>query len=185
MDTIIENLPAQKAGLLKGDRVLSINGIEITNWADMSDLVKKNPGNEIIIQVARAGAVETFNLTPTENGTIGINNFGTEYQNAYKEVKYSFFESLGGGINYGYNILTESQASVDFIVSTIGGTATAANTPNTVVKRNGDGDFAAGVITADLILLEYLDCLKLNQLLLAASRLAPVLEQRLVLLLLI
>ena len=78
LDTIIENLPAKKAGLLKGDRVLSINGIEITNWADMSDLVKKNPGNEIIIQVARAGAVETFNLTPTENGTIGINNFGTE-----------------------------------------------------------------------------------------------------------
>ena len=54
LDTIIENLPAQKAGLLKGDQVLSINGIEITNWADMSDLVKKNPGNEIIIQVARA-----------------------------------------------------------------------------------------------------------------------------------
>jgi len=94
LDTIIENLPAQKVGLLKGDRVLSINGIEITNWADMSDLVKKNPGNEIVIQVARAGAVETFNLTPTENGTIGINNFGTEYLNAYKEVKYSFFESL-------------------------------------------------------------------------------------------
>jgi hypothetical protein len=59
-------------------------------------------------------------------------------------------EGTTGTIN-GYDILTESQASVDFIVSTIGGTATAANTPNTVVKRNGDGDFAAGVITADLI----------------------------------
>jgi hypothetical protein len=59
-------------------------------------------------------------------------------------------EGTTGTIN-GYDILTESQASVDFIVSTIGGTATAANTPNTVVKRNGDGDFAAGVITADLV----------------------------------
>jgi hypothetical protein len=59
-------------------------------------------------------------------------------------------EGTTGTIN-GYDILTESQASVDFIVSTIGGTATAVNTPNTVVKRNGDGDFAAGVITADLV----------------------------------
>jgi hypothetical protein len=59
-------------------------------------------------------------------------------------------EGTTGTIN-GYDILTESQGSIDFIVSTIGGTATAANTPNTVVKRNGDGDFAAGVITADLV----------------------------------
>jgi hypothetical protein len=59
-------------------------------------------------------------------------------------------EGTTGTIN-GYDILTESQGSIDFIVSTIGGTATAVNTPNTVVKRNGDGDFAAGVVTADLI----------------------------------
>ena len=66
----------------------------------MSDLVKKNANSEIAIQVARAGTVQTFNVIQTENGTIGINNFGTEYLNAYKEVKYGFFESLGGGINY-------------------------------------------------------------------------------------
>jgi hypothetical protein len=59
-------------------------------------------------------------------------------------------EGTTGTIN-GYDILTESQGSIDFIVSTIGGTATAVNTPNTVVKRNADGDFAAGEITADLV----------------------------------
>lgn len=35
-------------------------------------------------------------------------------------------------------------------INAVGGSATSANTPNTVVKRNGDGDFSAGVITADL-----------------------------------
>jgi hypothetical protein len=58
-------------------------------------------------------------------------------------------EGTTGTIN-GYDILTESQGSIDFIVSTIGGTATAVNTPNTVVKRDGNGDFAAGTITADI-----------------------------------
>ena len=67
-----------------------------------------------------SGAVETFNLTPTENGTIGINNFGTEYQNAYKEVKYSFFESLGGGINYGYNILTDYVKQFKYVFTSKG-----------------------------------------------------------------
>ena len=47
----------------------------------------------------------------------------------------------------GYNILTESQASQDFIVNTIGGTATDQNTPNTVVKRDGSGNFSAGSIS--------------------------------------
>ena len=50
----------------------------------------------------------------------------------------------------GYDILTKKQADQDYIVNLIGGTATSANTPNTVVKRDGDGDFAAGTITADL-----------------------------------
>ena len=47
----------------------------------------------------------------------------------------------------GYNILTESQASQDFIVNTIGGTATPDNVINTVVKRDSNGNFAAGQIT--------------------------------------
>lgn len=58
-------------------------------------------------------------------------------------------EGQTGTIN-GYDILTESQASIDFIVSTIGGTATSNNTPDTVVKRDANGNFSAGTITADI-----------------------------------
>ena len=57
-------------------------------------------------------------------------------------------EGASGTIN-GYNILTEAQASIDFIVDTIGGTATSTNTADTVVKRDASGDFAAGTITAE------------------------------------
>ena len=59
-------------------------------------------------------------------------------------------EGASGTIN-GFNILTEAQASIDFIVDTIGGTATSANTPDTVVKRDANGDFAAGTITAEIL----------------------------------
>jgi hypothetical protein len=59
-------------------------------------------------------------------------------------------EGTTGTIN-GENILTESQDSINFIVNTIGGTATSANTANAVVKRDANGNFAAGSITADLV----------------------------------
>jgi hypothetical protein len=49
----------------------------------------------------------------------------------------------------GYNVLTE--ASTAFIISTIGGSADSANTPNSVVKRDGNGNFAAGTITATFL----------------------------------
>jgi|688.fasta_scaffold217035_1 hypothetical protein len=50
-----------------------------------------------------------------------------------------------------FDILTKKQADQDYIVNLIGGTATSANEANKVVKRDANGDFAAGVITADLV----------------------------------
>ena len=50
-----------------------------------------------------------------------------------------------------HDVLTKKQDDQDYIVGLIGGTSTSQNTPNTVVKRDGNGDFAAGEITADLV----------------------------------
>ena len=58
-------------------------------------------------------------------------------------------EGTTGTIN-NYDILTKSEDDQDYIVGLIGGTATSSNTPDTVVKRDGSGNFAAGTITADL-----------------------------------
>lgn len=44
------------------------------------------------------------------------------------------------------NLYFTDQRAID----AVGGSATSLNTPNTVVKRDGNGDFAAGMITADL-----------------------------------
>ena len=50
----------------------------------------------------------------------------------------------------GYDVLTKKQGDQDYIVGLIGGTATSANTANTVVKRDASGNFAAGTITANV-----------------------------------
>jgi hypothetical protein len=49
-----------------------------------------------------------------------------------------------------YDILTKHPDSIDYIIDQVGGDATSSNTPNTIVKRNGSGNFSAGVITANL-----------------------------------
>ena len=58
-------------------------------------------------------------------------------------------EGTTGTIN-NYDILTKDPDDIDYIIDQVGGDATSDNTPNTLVKRDGSGNFAAGVITADL-----------------------------------
>ncbi len=50
-----------------------------------------------------------------------------------------------------YDILTKKQDDQDYIISLIGGTATPNNTPDTVVKRDGSGNFAAQTVTVEVL----------------------------------
>jgi hypothetical protein len=59
-------------------------------------------------------------------------------------------EGTTGTIN-GEDILTKAQADQDYIIDLIGGSATPENTPDTVVLRDGNGDFAANDITVNEI----------------------------------
>ena len=58
-------------------------------------------------------------------------------------------EGTTGTIN-GEAILTKSEADIDYIIDQVGGSGVSTNTPNTLVLRDGSGNFAAGTITADL-----------------------------------
>ena len=58
-------------------------------------------------------------------------------------------EGTTGTIN-GEDILTKAQVDIDYIIDQVGGSGESTNTPNTLVLRDGSGNFAAGTITADL-----------------------------------
>lgn len=59
-------------------------------------------------------------------------------------------EGANGTIN-GYDILTKDQADQNYIIGLIGGSANSEAVANTVVARDGFANFAANVITADLV----------------------------------
>jgi len=58
-------------------------------------------------------------------------------------------EGTTGTIN-NHDILTKKTDDQTYIVNLIGGTATSANEANKVVKRDANGNFAAGTVTANL-----------------------------------
>ena len=42
-----DNSPAYEAGIIIGDKFLSINGVEVTNWFEMVNIIKKSPNKEL------------------------------------------------------------------------------------------------------------------------------------------
>ena len=53
---VMPNLPAEKAGLLENDRVLSLNGAPLQTWTELSESIHKSKGVELTLQVERRQA---------------------------------------------------------------------------------------------------------------------------------
>ncbi len=56
---VIENSPAQKAGLIANDEILKINDIEIKTWDDLSGIIK-NSNQALKFYIKRDGKIRTF-----------------------------------------------------------------------------------------------------------------------------
>ena len=69
--------PADKLGLQENDEILSINGMQVADWAAMTKEIYSRPKEEIQISWLRNGKIMTGNTTTVydvfgENGMIGI-----------------------------------------------------------------------------------------------------------------
>lgn len=66
--------PAARGGLLAGDKVLSIDGINVSDFKKISDIVKANPGRVLHFQVERGGHPLQLNVTPARH-KVGEDDF--------------------------------------------------------------------------------------------------------------
>lgn len=94
---VIPGSPAEKIGLLKGDEILEINGIEIKDWDHMAKNIRENANKEISLVVKRDDKILNLKTTPetnpqTNQGAIGITLYREEIVK-----KYNFFESIYKG----------------------------------------------------------------------------------------
>ncbi|KJJ84376.1 membrane-associated zinc metalloprotease [Candidatus Omnitrophus magneticus] len=64
---LLEGYPAKNAGIEKGDRIVSINGIKTVYWEDILSATKDESlkNNVLKIEVERNGNNKTFDITPS------------------------------------------------------------------------------------------------------------------------
>ena len=128
-----DNSPAYEAGIIIEDKFLSINGVEVTNWFEMVNIIKKSPNKELKISILRNDNKEILYVTPaiynSESGKIG--RLGVrplidqnEVSKNKIQIKHSFYESLKLSIikTYDFTILT-----INFISKLVMGEASFKN----------------------------------------------------------
>ena len=112
-----DDFPAAAAGFMVGDSLVSVNGKPIVHWHEFKEEIAKKGIEENTIVVDREGVEETIKVTPNEDGVVGINVLIPG-----RTVKFSFGESVTGGISYGYNILKDYVKQFKYVFTKKGAT---------------------------------------------------------------
>lgn len=63
---VIQDSPASDAGLLAGDRVVRLDGVEIDDFGDITYVVQGSLGQRLTMELERGGAAVTVELEPRE-----------------------------------------------------------------------------------------------------------------------
>ena len=61
---VLADTPADSAGMVTGDTILSIDGSPTPQWYDLKEIVSQNPGRQLAFVLGRKGGVDTVLATP-------------------------------------------------------------------------------------------------------------------------
>ena len=105
IDSIVPDSPAYNASLVKGDKIIKVNGNDIIKWQDFTELVKLNTSSNISIEIERGGDVISKLIPLNEDKKIGVSVLLPKI--VPTKIEYSFFESINEGYQMAYWTLTD------------------------------------------------------------------------------
>ncbi len=114
---LVQGGAAEKAGILAGDKILTIDGKKVVSFYDIPRLISDKQGVEVPVRVERNGEELKFNVTPTVRevndgmgGKIEIALLGVQ-RNIGNDVVYerkNIFQALVLGTTETWSIITRS-----------------------------------------------------------------------------
>jgi len=139
----ISEMPAEEIGLERGDLIISLNDKDISNWDDMTKIIRENPGNKLSIEWLRNTEIMSSTLTPksiivqneegisTEIGQLGIYPFIIQ-----KPV--SFISAFLKGLSQPFEIIYLNIKGFKWILTGVKPVEDSLAGPITIVKMVGD-----------------------------------------------
>jgi len=97
VDSLVPNMPAQKAGLIVGDQIVSINDKPTTYFDEFNAEIAKHKSDTVSLAIIRAGQPLTLKVKTTEEGKLGFNNTVATLKNAFTTQEVSLGQSIPAG----------------------------------------------------------------------------------------
>lgn len=101
---LLKDYPAQKAGILAGDKIKSVDGVPVKHWEDMTEMIHKHAAGRIVLSLERAGKPIEMELEPVVRetkdifgGKTRIALIGISPSQSIESVRYGFLESMWMG----------------------------------------------------------------------------------------
>ena len=105
IENVQKGMAAEKAGLQKGDSLISIDNVPIGIFQDFVEVSKKFAGKTAEVCYKRAGQIRTGSLHIDSNGKLGVYTNPFDFIKTEKET-YSVLAAIPAGIKMGYSTLT-------------------------------------------------------------------------------
>ena len=117
---VVEDSPAERAGLLPGDEVLAIDGDAVSSWIDMATRVSRRPGETLRLTVLRNGQERDVSLTTRvitvegkDYGQIGL--YRPDLQNT--TLRFGPLEAIWQSMDYNWRMTAISLRSLGRMVT--------------------------------------------------------------------
>jgi len=117
VDSVTPKSGAFNAGLLKGDRIVSVNNTEIAYFDEFQRELKQYKNSNIDLGVIRADELLVLNVAVDSNSRLGFSP-NTEFEDhGFKMItdKYSFSQAFSTGLSKGHFTLTDYVAQFKFV----------------------------------------------------------------------
>ncbi len=128
----MEGSAAERAGLVRGDSIVAINGMATPLFGDLRTILENHRDEEVTVDYYRAGVPQHATARVDSTGTLGFYAMGAAQVYQTVTLTYGFFESFPAGINMGIQTLKDYVAQFKYVftkegASSLGGFGTIGN----------------------------------------------------------
>lgn len=112
VDTVLPNTPAAKAGLKKGDKIVSINGIEVDNMMDFNTKKTELEGEVLTLELVNNHDKRVIEVKADEDNTLG---FAGTANIKFQHKDFGLGESISEGFSLTYWTLHDYVAQFKYV----------------------------------------------------------------------
>jgi regulator of sigma E protease len=107
IDSVVAGRPAERAGLLKGDSIVAIDGTPVREWQELIGRVSASAGRTITLDVVRGGERRSIAVVPADTAIVSqitgrserVGRIGVGPTGRLAREKMAFGEAVVGGWN--------------------------------------------------------------------------------------